>query len=116
MGLGAGVMEAKSSQDRTARQNAVARYLIAALCLCAAYWSAVGSDDKARWVGVAFFIVFAALLAREASKLVVGAAKWILGLLLAGAIIWAVVAGASALPVSLAIIIVAIIVAVAVRR
>lgn len=85
------------------------RYPIAALCLYGAYYFGVESTHpNAGWGAVAALIV-AGVCARELSK-------WILGIVLFGAIAWAVIAGASALPVSAAIIVGALVIASAMKK
>ena len=88
---------------------ALVRYPLAALCLYGAYYFGAASDIKnSGWFATAA-IVLAAFLAKELSR-------WVLFIAFAGAIIWAVVAGISALPVSAAIIVGALIIANAIKK
>ncbi|WP_454752275.1 hypothetical protein [Cupriavidus necator] len=90
-------------------QTPFARYPVAALFLYGAYYFGVESVDKdSGWLAIAAIVV-AGILARELSK-------WLLWLALVGAITWAVIAGISALPVSAAIIVGALIIASAMKK
>jgi hypothetical protein len=90
-------------------ESAVFRYPLSVVVLVGAYYFAVESTYKhAAWVA-AFAVMFAGFLAHEV-------AKWSLGLVLVGLFIWAVVAGITALPVSAAIIVGALIIAAAIKR
>jgi len=85
------------------------RYPIAVLLLYGAYYFGVESTSKDTGWAAAGCLLIAGLCARELSK-------WILGIALFGAIAWAVIAGISALPVSAAIIVGALIIADAMKK
>ena len=111
-------MQQQAKLERRAKQSASAdaffqlalvRYPLAGLFLYGAYYfGAVSGVKNSGWLALAA-IVLAAILAKELSR-------WILFLAFAGAIIWAVVAGISALPVSAAIIVGALIIASAIKK
>lgn len=85
-------------------ESALVRYPFAALCLYGTYYFATAPNiSNGGWFATGTAIT-AAVLARELSKA-------LLFLALVGAIVWALVAGMSALPVSAAIIIGALIIA-----
>lgn len=106
-------LEQQATLERQARwskaadgffESALVRYPLAALCLYGAYYFATAPNmNNGGWFAAGATIA-AAVLARELSKA-------LLFLALGGAIIWALIAGLSALPVSAAIIIGALIIA-----
>ena len=90
-------------------EKPLVRYIIAAALAYGAYYFGAESTSKNAGWAAAGCIALAAIFARELSK-------WILGLSLVGLIAWAVIAGISALPISAAIIVGAIIIASAVNK
>ncbi|GCB02949.1 hypothetical protein PSUB009319_05800 [Ralstonia sp. SET104] len=98
----------RSSLDDFLEKPAV-RYALAALLLYGAYYFAVEFQARnSGWIALGAF-VGAGALAHELSK-------WLFGLALIGVIIWAFIAGISALPVSAALIIGALIIASAMQK
>jgi hypothetical protein len=104
------LQQAKQSASANAFfELALVRYPLAALCLYGAYYFGAASDIKnSGWLAKAA-IILASFLAKELSS-------WLLFIVLVGAVIWAVVAGISALPVSAAIIVGALIIANAIKK
>jgi hypothetical protein len=111
-------LEQQAKLERTARQSAMAnaffetplvRYPLAALCLYGAYCLGTAPDIKNGGWFAAAAIVAACFLARELSR-------WLLFIAFGGAVIWAIVAGISALPVSAAIVVGALIIADAIKK
>ena len=84
------------------------RYPLAGLFLYGAYYFGTSDVKNGGWYS-AGALVLAAISARELSR-------WLLFMAFAGAIIWALVAGISALPVSAAIIVGALIIASAIKK
>ncbi|KVV57087.1 hypothetical protein WT27_24280 [Burkholderia territorii] len=111
-------LEQQAKLDRRASQSAstdaffespLVRYPLAGLFLYGAYYFGTAPDVKSGgWYSVGA-ILLAAIFARELSR-------WLLFIAFMGAIIWALVAGISALPVSAAIVVGALIIASANKR
>ncbi|MFL9932708.1 hypothetical protein P0D88_26525 [Paraburkholderia sp. RL18-103-BIB-C] len=85
------------------------RYPIATLCLCGAYYLGMVSTEKNSGWYAAGLVVLAGIFAREL-------ARWLLVLAIGGGVVWVGLAGISTLPVSVAIIIGALIIASAIRK
>ncbi|MBY4770656.1 hypothetical protein [Burkholderia ambifaria] len=111
-------LEQQATLERRANQSAstdaffespLVRYPLAAVLMYGAYYFGTASDIKnGGWYSVGA-IVLAAIFARELSR-------WLLFMVFAGAIIWALMAGISVLPVSAAIIVGALIIASAIKK
>ncbi|MGF6777825.1 hypothetical protein [Paraburkholderia sp. GAS334] len=110
-------LEQQAKLERRASQSAstdaflespLVRYPLAALFLYGAYYFGTSDVKNGGWYSAAA-ILLAAIFARELSR-------WVLFIAFVGAIIWALVAGISALPVSAAIIVGALIIASAIKK
>jgi hypothetical protein len=106
--------QAQVTEQRKAYFEAVAgsgivRYIGAAVCMYVAYWLATDSTGKDREWAALIWVVFAFILARELGV-------WLLGIGLFCLVGWALFAGVAALPVSVAVIIGALIIASAVGK
>lgn len=111
-------LEQQAKLDRRASQSAstdaffespLVRYPLAGLFLYGAYYFGTAPDVKNGGWYSAGAILLAAIFAKELSR-------WLLFIAFVGAIIWALVAGISALPVSAAIIVGALIIASAIKK
>lgn len=89
-------------------QARLVRYPLAGVVFWIAYLFGQ-SDDRRAWMGVLAAVICGIWLAREVFK-------WGVGLIIICAIAWAVIAGVSALPVSVAVIVGALIIASAVGK
>jgi hypothetical protein len=85
------------------------RYPLAALVLWLAYYASQEWGDWRRWIVVLSAVFWSLWLARELFG-------WLFGIAVVGGIAWAFFAGVAALPISAAIVVGAIIIALAVRR
>jgi len=106
--------QAKVTEERKAKLGAVAgsrlvRYIGAAGCLYIAFWLATNGTEKNTGWHALIWAVFALILARELGM-------WLLGIAVIIGVGWALFAGISALPVSAAIVIGALIIAVAIGK
>jgi hypothetical protein len=90
-------------------QSPLVRYPLAGLFVYGAYYFGMASEIKNGGWFAAGALVLAAIFARELSR-------WLLFIAFAGAVIWTVIAGISALPVSAAIIVGALIIAGALKK
>ena len=99
------VVEQRNTRIEAVVRSGPVRYIGAAGCLYLAYLFATDSTHKNSGWGTLLFAVFALILARELGM-------WLLGI----ALVWALFAGVAALPVSVAVIIGALIIASAVRK
>jgi hypothetical protein len=106
--------QAQVTAPRKARFEAVAgsglvRYIGAAGCLYVAYWLTTDSTGKSTGWASLIWAVFALILARELGM-------WLLGIGLVIGAGWALFAGIAALPVSVAVVVGALIIASAVNK